>query len=113
MAKKNSTLAWAVGLGTLALAGVGIGLYEKSQKPVTPPGGATATQTPVTTDSGFVDASGNTMDAIVAKAVNLAKLGHGATPAPGKGSEGVYWANLAKAHGPTASQSAMLTNAGY
>jgi hypothetical protein len=45
MAKKdNSAIAWAVGLGTLVLAGVGIVLYEKSQAAPAGPGGGTGVQ---------------------------------------------------------------------
>lgn len=44
MAKKDNTaIAWAVGLGTLAVAGIGIVLYERSQTPAIPAGGTTAT----------------------------------------------------------------------
>ena len=50
MAKKdNSALAWMVGLGTLAVAGIGVYFYEKSQPaapttspPALPPVGVTA-----------------------------------------------------------------------
>jgi hypothetical protein len=115
MAKKdNSAVAWAIGLGTLALAGVGIVLYEKSAGSTSSSAGPNApagTLTPAGLDSGFVDPNTNrNMDAIVATAVALAKTGHGNGTV---GHEGNYWANLAKAHAPTQAQLQALSAVGY
>lgn len=47
MAKKdNSAIAWAVGLGTLAVAGVAVVLYEKSQASASPPAGSVSIESP-------------------------------------------------------------------
>lgn len=72
MAKKdNSAIAWAVGLGTLVLAGVGIVLYEKSQAASTAPaGGVNVVQTPVANLSACQKA--NTLAALAATSANPA-----------------------------------------
>jgi len=79
MAKSN-TLAWVVGLGTVAVAGVGIYLYEKSQTTGTTAAAATTTPTGVNSPAQAFLVANNTSPspaaALVAKALTLAALNH-------------------------------------
>lgn len=101
MAKKsNAGLAWGIGLGTVALATVGIILYERSAGATTAPGsGATGATLPAGANAAA------TTD--VANALHLSAIGHGA------GKEGDVWARKAVTDGATAAQLAQLRAVGY
>ena len=118
MAKKDNTaIAWAVGLGTLVLAGVGIVFYEKSQAAASSSGGSTQTTTttnPTTSPTGVADpiaavmaqpAGNTTAQQATQKALVLFKLG--------QKTAGATWVATARANNPTPLQLAALTAAGY
>ena len=107
----NTALIIAGVFGLVAVGGV---VYV-----VTRPSTAAAAQVPPTNDaltlppvaaSSYVDpTSGFDMNAMTQKAVTFATLDGGRF----KSNQGVYWANIVKAHSPTAAQLQALTAAGY
>jgi hypothetical protein len=89
MAKKdNSALAWLIGLGTLAVAGVGVYFYEKSQ-PAAPTTAGTAVANQLVTVPGIAPMT-------YAQAATLAATLNGSTLAAwqASGIPAATWANI-------------------